>query len=150
MSYRRFLLALAALLTILAGFVCWQGLVEQFSPLKTVGQYRVHHQGENFMIELASNPTTGYTWTVSESSSSNLKLEEPLYQAYPAQSGQTGTGGFDRITGACVADGRYQFRLTYAQDWSGGETAISYRVTLLSQKQQIKELRLTKIEEGQS
>lgn len=150
MSYRRFLLALAGLLTILAGFVCWQGLVERFAPMETVGQYRVHHQGENFTIDLASNPTTGYSWMVGEPSSSSLKLEEPIYQAYPAEAGQTGTGGFDRITGACVADGRYQFRLTYAQNWSGGETALSYQVTLLSQKQQIKELRLTKIEEGRT
>lgn len=150
MTYRRFLLVLAVFLTIVASFVCWQGIEEHFSPLETVGQYRVHHQGENFTIDVASNPTTGYTWIVSEPSSNNLKLDKPIYQAYPAKEGQTGTGGFSRISGAVVADGRYQFQLIYAQDWQGGETALMYQVTLLSQKQEIKELRLTKMDSGKT
>lgn len=87
MNYRRFLLALAALLIMLTGFVCWQGIQDRFATLETIGQYRLHHQGEFFTIDLASNPTTGYDWIVSEPSSSNLKLDEPIYQAYPVRGG---------------------------------------------------------------
>lgn len=61
-----------------------------------------------------------------------------------------GTGGFSRISGSVVADGRYQFQLTYAQNWQGGQTDLIYQVTLVSQKQEIKELRLTKIDLGKA
>lgn len=144
MSYRRFLLVLAGLLTVLASLVCWQGLMEHFSTLDSVGQYRSYHHGKQFTIDLA-NPSTGYTWQVSQANSENLRFAPSYYQAYPVKAGNKKRGGFRRITGSIVADGWYQFQLTYAQNGSGEKKAVVYQVTLLSQKQEIKELDIKQV-----
>lgn len=52
-----------------------------------------------FEIDLASNSTTGYTWTASDVDKENYTLDDIVYQAYPSKDNRVGSGGYSRVTG---------------------------------------------------
>ena len=71
--------------------------------------------GEQFVIPLESNPTTGYEWMV-DFDESLLKLAQSDFT--PAQSGLTGAGGEQRFTfKKGVKTGKTDITLTYKRQW---------------------------------
>ncbi len=80
--------------------------------------------GQEFIIALGSNPTTGYSW---QASYDETRLElvggEPTYEADEPEGGALGAGGVEYFQFRALQAGEAQITLTYAQPWEGGGTA---------------------------
>ena len=76
---RKLIIALVAFSGIVA-----VGLGIHFKPtspeLTKLGDYSVTSKGMRFEIDLASNSTTGYTWTASDVNKENCTLDDIVYQ----------------------------------------------------------------------
>ena len=143
---RKLIIALVAFSGIVA-----VGLGIHFKPtspeLTKLGDYSVTSKGMRFEIDLASNSTTGYTWTASDVDKENYTLDDIVYQAYPSKDNRVGSGGYSRVTGKVKKAGQTQFHLTDCQDWEGGKKELTYRVTISSSKTKINKIKLTKLSE---
>ena len=95
---RKLIIALVAFSGIVA-----VGLGIHFKPtspeLTKLGDYSVTSKGMRFEIDLASNSTTGYTWTASDVNKENCTLDDIVYQAYPSKDNRVGSDGYSRVTG---------------------------------------------------
>lgn len=113
-------------LVLVAVVVLTLGLLAGCAGVKTykdVGDnIDVSVDGE-FIIALASNPTTGYTW---EASYDETMLElvggEPTYEADETDEEVVGSGGTDLFRFKALKAGNVEITMTYAQHWEGGET----------------------------
>lgn len=143
---RKLIIALVAFSGIVA-----VGLGIHFKPtspeLTKLGEYSVTSKGMCFEIDLASNSTTGYTWTASAVDKENCTLDDIVYQAYPSKDNRVGSGGYTRVTGKVKKAGQTQFNLKYCQDWKGGKQEMAYRVTISSSKTKVNKIKLTKVSE---
>lgn len=143
---RKLIIALVAFSGIVA-----VGLGIHFKPtspeLTRLGDYSVTSKGMRFEIDLASNSTTGYTWTASDVNKENCTLDDIVYQAYPSKDNRVGSDGYSRVTGKVKETGQTQFHLTYCQDWEGGKKELTYRITISSSKTKINKIKLTKVSE---
>jgi inhibitor of cysteine peptidase len=73
--------------------------------------------GDDFVIELDSNATTGYTWQFdSRLNSAVMTLVEQRYVA-PKDSGKVGAGGTQRFTLHATGAGTATTRLVYVRPW---------------------------------
>ena len=72
-------------------------------------------------ITLDSNPTTGFSWQVSQSE--ELFHVETEYIEDKHEEGMVGVGGKETITLTPVKAGKTEVTLTYARPWEGGEQA---------------------------
>ncbi|WP_423214866.1 protease inhibitor I42 family protein [Streptococcus equinus] len=143
---RKLIIALVAFSGIVA-----VGLGIHFKPtspeLTELGDYSVTSKDMRFEIDLASNSTTGYTWTASDVDKENCTLDDIVYQAYPSKDNRVGSGGYSRVTGKVKKAGQQEFDLTYCQDWDGGKKEMTYHVTISSSKTKINKIKLTKVSE---
>lgn len=90
--------------------------------------------GQRFTITLESNPTTGYRWTVTDSSwHAVLQLVDSRYQAKPIPSGMVmvGVGGHELWTFRALAPGAANVTLLYRQPWTGGSLGDTTRFHVL-------------------
>ncbi len=76
--------------------------------------------GDEFVIALESNPTTGYSWEES-SDSAMVELLKTDYKPDDADEGVTGSGGTDHFTYKALQAGETKIELTYGQHWDGGD-----------------------------
>ena len=104
------LAGLALLLTGLVGACLSQQPTEYTDPIQGI-EIGI---GEQFIIALESNPTTGYEWEV-DFDGSFLKLRQSDFT--PAKSGLTGAGGEQRFTFEGVKAGKTEVALTYKRQW---------------------------------
>jgi predicted secreted protein len=72
-------------------------------------------------ITLDSNPTTGFSWQVSQSE--ELFSAETNYVEDKHEEGLVGVGGKETITLTPMKAGKTEVTLTYARPWEGGEQA---------------------------
>lgn len=70
-------------------------------------------------ITLDSNPTTGFSWQVTQSE--ELFSVETEYVEDDHTEGMTGVGGKEIITLTPLKAGKTDVTLTYARPWEGGE-----------------------------
>ena len=147
MSKRRKLLIVSVAFVCLALtiFLFWRNSRTSQSALTEIGDYRISKARKHFTIDLASNGTTGYSWSASDYNSKNVLLEDIIYHSYPSEAGIVGRGGYSRLKGQMLHSGKVEFLLTYAQTWEDGQTALVYRVTIISIKNKIKTIELTKV-----
>jgi predicted secreted protein len=110
---------LAAVLTV--GFVAGCGSSGTSANGKT---YKITNTkidakvGDQFIIELESNATTGYQWGLSGSlNSSVLKKVSSTYVAGPNPKGMTGVGGVERWKFEAVGKGTGTIVLIYKQQF---------------------------------
>lgn len=75
--------------------------------------------GEQFVIALEANPTTGYGWEP-EFDSGLLRLVESEYKAAAAKPREVGTGGEQRFTFEGLKQGKAEVTLTYKRSWEEG------------------------------
>lgn len=74
--------------------------------------------GDEFIIELESNVTTGYEWGISGSlNSSVVKKVRSTYVADPNAEERVGAGGVERWTFEAVGKGTATIRMVYARSW---------------------------------
>jgi inhibitor of cysteine peptidase len=83
--------------------------------------------GQEFIIALGSNPTTGYSWQAS--------YDEAVLELIPGENGQStyepgetdkdiaGAGGVEYFRFLALEVGETEITLVYAQPWEGGGTA---------------------------
>jgi predicted secreted protein len=67
--------------------------------------------GEEFVITLSSNPSTGYQWSLADSIDPMLRLAGRTY--VPNQPVKVGSGGHERLAFVGVAPGETTIRLRY-------------------------------------
>jgi inhibitor of cysteine peptidase len=80
--------------------------------------------GQEFIIELDSNPSTGYGWQASyDATMLELVGGEPTYEADEAEGAVVGGGGTELFRFKALESGVAQITLTYAQPWEGGDVA---------------------------
>ena len=72
--------------------------------------------GEQFMITLESNPTTGYQWE-SSFDQNFIKLVKSEYIADPETQGLVGAGGVEQFVFEGLKAGDTQIEMTYKRSW---------------------------------
>ena len=89
--------------------------------------------GQEFVIALESNPTTGYGWQV-QSDDSFLELASSEFESdAPADSQMVGAGGVERFTFKALAQGETVVTLVYKRSWeetTGQEETRLFRVLI--------------------
>ncbi|WP_248797127.1 protease inhibitor I42 family protein [Pseudomonas sp. MWU13-2105] len=73
--------------------------------------------GQNMILSLPSNPTTGYRWAIQDSAGGVLKSLGPEVYHNPDDSGLVGSGGQSSWRFQAFAAGTGRLRLTYQQPW---------------------------------
>lgn len=69
--------------------------------------------GGTLLLELDSNPTTGYFWYMKDINSSQLDLISDEYFADPAPEGMTGSGGHQMFAFEALSTGKSKLKLSY-------------------------------------
>lgn len=73
--------------------------------------------GQNLILTLPSNPTTGFRWTIQDSAGGVLRSLGPEVYNSPQNSGVVGAGGHSTWRFQAFAAGTGRLRLTYQQPW---------------------------------
>jgi inhibitor of cysteine peptidase len=77
--------------------------------------------GGTLIVALPSNPTTGFSWSVAESSGPHLELQgEPAYVPAGSTSPVVGAGGTEVFTFRAVDDGISMLTLEYRRPFEPG------------------------------
>ncbi|MDO4668066.1 MAG: protease inhibitor I42 family protein [Streptococcus sp.] len=103
------------------------------------------YSGKKFHFRLKSNGSTGFSWETTANPSKNLTITENE-EAKPSDGSPLGVETQTQITGKVLEDGQSHLTLIYKQNWSGGEVASKYKVTIYSKDNEIKSLKINKIE----
>lgn len=83
--------------------------------------------GDELELALAANPTTGFSWAITQCDPAVLKLDSEDYQ----QQGQgTGAGGETTWRFAALAPGTTTLRLGYRRPWEKVAPAQTFEVTV--------------------
>ncbi|NVM20962.1 MAG: protease inhibitor I42 family protein [Desulfobacterales bacterium] len=87
--------------------------------------------GEEFRVQLPENPTTGFLWTVLETSSPNIELERKEFSP-PQDSGIVGAGGIRVLIFKATKPGRAALHLGLKRPWEkDGKCAGTYSLNLV-------------------
>ncbi|MFC6335720.1 peptidase inhibitor I42 [Pseudomonas sp. CCM 7891] len=73
--------------------------------------------GQNLILTLPSNPTTGYRWAIQDSAGGVLRSLSPEVYSNPENTGLVGSGGESTWRFQAFAPGQGRLRLTYQQPW---------------------------------
>jgi inhibitor of cysteine peptidase len=77
--------------------------------------------GETLLVTLDSNPTTGYSWELSQSDESVLEQKgEAEYKQAPGSQGLIGAGGKETFRFEAVGAGQTTLELIYHRPWEQG------------------------------
>ena len=88
--------------------------------------------GAEFCLELAANPTTGYSWHLAKPLDSGLvELNDSDFQQDPATKGLMGAGGVERWIFKALAPGQTVIELAYKRPWEKEQPPVRrFTVTL--------------------
>ena len=94
--------------------------------------------GTPIVLELPSNPTTGYSWTVTSlPDAGHVSLDSPIegvYTATPVGSGVVGSGGVQSWDLHATKAGTTSIALAYARPWESGVPPVeAFSVTFAVQ-----------------
>ena len=104
---------LVGLIVLMAG--CFGGKTPEYSNSASPIEIEV---GQEFIITLDSNPTTGYQWQLAELlDEAILRLIGSKYEAPEAKPGLVGAGGKERWTFKAVGEGETKICLKYVRSW---------------------------------
>ena len=84
--------------------------------------------GDTFVIELDSNPTTGYSWNLAKT---DLKIVEQVSREYkPRETTErlVGSGGREIWTFKATAKGKTTLTFQYARPWEKGVSPIKEEI----------------------
>jgi inhibitor of cysteine peptidase len=84
--------------------------------------------GDHLVIVLASNPTTGFTWSVAELDEAVLTNDGDVYTPSPVLPGTVGSGGVDRWFFTAQSAGTTTLRLEYRGP--SGDLGQTFEVTV--------------------
>lgn len=85
-------------------------------------------EGQNVVVKLSSNPSTGYDWVVA---STDRTFGQPYYKRFLTASDAVGSGGVQRMTwrtkGAISMAGRHEVKLEYKRPSDTGPAARTFK-----------------------
>ena len=112
-------------LLLVAAVVLILGLVAGCTTVLTyddTGQEIDIGVGQEFIVALGSNPSTGYSWQASyDEAMLELVGGEPTYEADETDEPAMGAGGVDYFRFKALEAGETEITFTYAQPWEGGD-----------------------------
>ncbi len=76
------------------------------------------HSGQNLIVILPSNPTTGYRWAIQDSAGGVLRSLGPEVYRNPEDAGVIGAAGVSTWRFQTFATGTGRLRLTSQQPWA--------------------------------
>ncbi|MNG23040.1 Chagasin family peptidase inhibitor I42 [compost metagenome] len=76
------------------------------------------NNGQNLILSLPSNPTTGYRWAIQDSAGGVLKGLGPEVYRNPEDAGIVGAAGVSTWRFQAFSAGTGRLRLTYQQPWA--------------------------------
>lgn len=76
------------------------------------------HSGQNLIVILPSNPTTGYRWAIQDSAGGVLRALGPEVYRNPEDAGVVGAAGVSTWRFQTFATGTGRLRLTSQQPWA--------------------------------
>ncbi|MHC8317976.1 protease inhibitor I42 family protein [Pseudomonas sp. LB3P31] len=76
------------------------------------------HSGQNLILTLPSNPTTGYRWAIQDSAGGVLHALGPEVYSNPEDAGIVGSAGISTWRFQAFAPGNGRLRLTSQQPWA--------------------------------
>ncbi|KNH25659.1 peptidase inhibitor I42 [Pseudomonas syringae] len=82
------------------------------------------NNGQNLILTLPSNPTTGYRWTIQDSAGGVLRGLSPEVYSNPEDAGVVGSAGLSTWRFQAFATGTGRLRLTYSQPWAPEVPAV--------------------------
>jgi inhibitor of cysteine peptidase len=85
-------------------------------------------------VELASNPTTGFSWSCEIENPAVVEIISDSYEQNPAPEGMVGVGGVQTFVLACKQSGVSALTFTYRRPWEGGETAETRHARIVVDK----------------
>jgi inhibitor of cysteine peptidase len=74
--------------------------------------------GQNLILILPSNPTTGYRWAIQDSAAGVLRSLSPEVYSNPEDAGLVGSAGQSTWRFQATAAGNGRLHLTYQQPWA--------------------------------
>ena len=80
------------------------------------------HTGDEIVINLAENPTTGYRWAVDQTDATALTSQNPTFSATPG--GAIGGGGTRTFTFTAKQHGTVHLQLKLLRAWQGDSSII--------------------------
>jgi inhibitor of cysteine peptidase len=90
--------------------------------------------GENLTLTLESNPTTGYSWQVTELDKAILVQEgEPEYKQSPGSEGLVGAGGTETFRFKAAGSGETSLMLGYMRPWESVPPVETFEIRVLVQ-----------------
>ena len=78
--------------------------------------------GDELLVELPENPTTGYRWQVNSSGEASLTLDRDNFEL--PSNALPGASGVRLITFRATVAGRSKLRLELRRPWEQGKSAI--------------------------
>lgn len=91
-------------------------------------------RGETFVVELPSNPSTGYTWSLQRGDSSIVQqVGRPVFVPASNSEGLVGQGGMEVWTFNAMAWGDQRIEFVYQRSWEGDSSAarkVEYLVSV--------------------
>jgi inhibitor of cysteine peptidase len=82
------------------------------------------HSGQNLILTLPSNPTTGYRWAIQDSAGGVLRALSPEVYSNPEDAGIVGSAGISTWRFQSFTAGTGRLRLTYSQPWAPEVPAV--------------------------
>ena len=87
------------------------------------------HVGDDLVLQLAENPTTGYAWSVEAPSAAGAALREAPARFQAPAGPEAGAAGAREFRFEAVAPGAADLQFKLWRDWAG-EASVTKRVTL--------------------
>ncbi len=89
-------------------------------------------EGESFVLSLDGNPTTGYTWNLSDSRDDQmLALIDQGYQSSSTASNMVGQGGRNYWKFKALKAGSTEIKLYYARPWESVQPLKTFQVKII-------------------
>jgi inhibitor of cysteine peptidase len=133
-------LAAGAVLLSLAGLACGSQPQGSVAPVTVSdsdsGNSIELQQGQELIIRLPSNPSTGYTWSQADATSVPLKVQGSPYYETDKSSGNPpppGAGGTEVWTYTAASTGQQNLRFEYRRSWETGippEKVVTYSISV--------------------
>ena len=76
--------------------------------------------GDTFVIELDSNPTTGYSWSLAKAEPNIVEKVSSVYQPRRTAERLVGSGGTEIWTFKAIAKGQTTLTFEYRRPWEKG------------------------------
>lgn len=133
-------LTLLSLLLLSAGLACETENADKPAPLTVTeansGESLELQQGQQLIVRLPANPSTGYAWAQADPGNSLLKEDNPSVFEQDLSGGNpppAGAGGAEVFTLSSDSPGQQTLKLEYLRPWETGvppANSVSYNVTV--------------------